>query len=82
MVLTSNPCPAGVLGGTERHRWGGGADLASLPRLTRERVAVARRARRQSKALNQYFLRKLKVYKRQVKGKNRHVSPHRLPKRD
>ena len=33
---------------------GGGADPAP-PRLTRERVVVASRARRQSKALDEYF---------------------------
>ena len=48
-----NPRPAGVFGRTRPA--GGGADSAPPPCLTRERVAVARWARRQTKALDEYF---------------------------
>ena len=46
-----NPRPAGVFGQVHAAR-GGGADSAP-PCLTRERVAGARRARRQSQASNE-----------------------------
>ena len=81
-----NPHPAGIFGRT-RPAEGDGAD--SVPCLTRERVAVARRARRQSIALNEYFLSNFKNFlesymsgQGQVKGKNRHFSPYRLLRRD
>ena len=51
-----NPRPAGVFGRT-RPAEGGGADSAPPLCLTQERVAVARWARRQKKALDEYFLR-------------------------
>ena len=56
----------------------GGADFAPLPRLTRERVTVARRTRRQSKVFDEYFLSNVKIFLKghmsgqgKVQGQNR-----------
>ena len=66
---------------------GGGGNITVPPPtlLTHEPVAVARLARRQSKALNEYFPRELKKSQKgnkpgqgQVKGQNGHFSPYRL----
>ena len=67
-----NPRPAGVFGERAPPRWGASdseaaSDSAPPPPtcLTRERVVVARWARWKSKALDEYFLRKLlKILKR------------------
>ena len=55
LYLFFNPRPALVFGRTSPAE-GGGARFCPLPCLTREGVAVARRARWQSKALDEYFL--------------------------
>ena len=56
-IFFLNSRPAGVFG---RTRPAGGADSAHPLCLTRERMAVASWARRQTKALDEYFLSKLK----------------------
>ena len=64
--------------------WGGGERFCPSPCLNRDRVAVARQARWQSRALDEHLLRIKKTYKItcQVKGQNRHFSHHRLLRRD
>ena len=57
------PRPAGVFGRTRPAGGGGGQILPPLPAhpcLTLERLAVERRVRWQSKALDEYFLSNLK----------------------
>ena len=79
--------PLGYL--AERAPLGGGADSAPPPCLTQEREAVARWARWQTKALDEYFLSNKKQILKghlsgqgQVKGQYRHFWPNRLLRRD
>ena len=60
-----NPRPAGA--SVRTHLAGGGVGVGGQllpPCLTHERLVVAGRAKRQSKAHNEYFLSKLKILKR------------------
>ena len=54
-----NPRTAGVSG---RTRHGGGGGRVNITLLTREPAAVARLARRQSKALKETFLREFRIF--------------------
>ena len=79
-----NPRPAGVFGQTGP----AGGDSAPSPCLTHERMAVARWARWETKAVDEYFLNFLLIFKGhmlgqgQLKCQNRHFSPYRLLRRD